>query len=107
MSHLVMYICFVAEYAGNIVQLPDRVQAIDENIFLMQHTMSHCIDARNDKGIGRKINHSRSKANCETRTEQVGTTWRVFIYATKHIRSGAEVLYDYQLADCTHPWANQ
>jgi SET domain-containing protein len=89
------------------VPVPDRKLATDEEIFLMQHTRSHCIDARDDKGIGRKINHSRTKANCCTKTEQVGSRWRVFIYAMEDIRRGAEVLYDYKLVDCSHPWANQ
>jgi SET domain-containing protein len=73
----------------------------------MQHTQETCIDATNDCGIGRKINHSRLLANCATRIEQVGSAWRVFLYATKLIKAGTELTYDYKLADCTEDWANK
>lgn len=95
-----------AEYTGRIVPVPCASDGGGSDaIYLMQHTAESCIDAQDDPGIARKINHSRRVANCETRTEQVGTTWRVFIYAIRDIEAEEELTYDYKLADCKHSWA--
>lgn len=91
-----------AEYSGKIVPIPG---AEVSNEYLMQVTLTQCIDASEDTGFGRSINHaSGSKANLETRTEQVGFQWRVFLYATRDILPDEELLYNYKAADWDEPW---
>jgi hypothetical protein len=98
---------FFAEYTGIVVPIPTEALPMDSQLFLMQHTTTTCVDATNDTGFGRKINHSRQLANCYTRTEQVLAQWRVFLYAKRTIYTGEELFYDYRTVNSSHSWTKK
>ena len=56
----------------------------------------HSVDATKDNGrLGRLINHSRTAPNAITRVQEEGGLPHLFLFASKHIKKGEEVLFDY------------
>lgn len=71
----------------------------------------HSVDATKESGrVGRLINHSRSAPNAITRVQEVDAVPRLFLFASKEIKKGEEVLFDYgdRCAKVTYdnPWLN-
>ena len=69
------------------------------------------IDATKENGkIGRLINHSRAAPNAITRVQELDTRPHLFLFASKYIKKGEEVLFDYgdRSANVTdnNPWLN-
>lgn len=76
--------------------------------YFMQVTHEEAIDPADDTGLARFLNHAASgKGNCKTRVEVVGNEWRVFLYSTKEILPGTELLYGYNMVHCEEPWAQE
>ena len=71
----------------------------------------YSIDATKDNGrLGRLVNHSRTAPNAITRVQEVDALPRLFLFASKHIKRGEEVLFDYgdRSAEVinNNPWLN-
>ena len=64
---------------------------------LRKHSHSHCsVDAtRNDGHLGRLMNHSRSAPNVITKAVSVEGEPHLCFFASKLIKEGEELVYDY------------
>ena len=58
--------------------------------------------------LGRLINHSKSQPNCVTRVIPIDDTPHLILVASRDIKSGEELLYDYgdrsRSSLESHPW---
>jgi uncharacterized protein len=87
----------IVEYVGERISTRiANMRYVDDEMkrhhtFLFTIDSKTCIDAAVNGNDARFINHS-CKPNCEAILEDE----RIFIYATKTIREGAELSYDYQ-----------
>lgn len=79
---------FVIEYWGTVVSEEEANRRGGKYLFELDHDKA--IDGTTRKNTARYVNHS-CRANCEPR--EVGD--RVFIFATKDVREGEELTYDY------------
>jgi hypothetical protein len=99
----------LSEYAGELV--PACSVPKQQKVFVMSLTAETDIDATTSNSIAKMLNHSRHRANCTSRIEQVrnitanilnnvdqvGLSWKIFLYSTMPIPAGSELLYDYHL----------
>ena len=63
-------------------------------------SLSYCcvcsIDATGESGkLGRLLNHSRTRANCVTKTIDIGDRAHLILVAGRDIEVGEELVYDY------------
>lgn len=79
---------FIVEYFGPM--LTDKQADNKGGKYLFEIKKDHIIDGTSRKNIARYINHS-CRPNCEPETPNK----RVLIYATKNIKAGEELTYDY------------
>ena len=96
------------EYVGEVVRRPiaDRREraaldarvsstymfALDEN-----DADSRVVDATRKGNLARFVNHSCAP-NCETKSIVLANERRVVLFATRDVRRGEELTYDYQFA---------
>ncbi|XP_067932289.1 histone-lysine N-methyltransferase set-1-like isoform X1 [Watersipora subatra] len=97
---------FVVEYAGDLVELKEakfREQHYKKDVsfgcymyFFSHAGKSYCIDAtKESERKGRLLNHSRTKANCVTKTLDIGDKPYLILVASRDIEPGEELVYDY------------
>lgn len=65
------------------------------SLFFMIDKKTHCIDANNSSGPGRKMNHSSANANVKSVVVKDSDPPRVFFKAIKPIEANEELLWDY------------
>ncbi|XP_041956902.1 lysine methyltransferase 5Ab [Alosa sapidissima] len=112
---------FVVEYHGDLVEM---VEAKRREVMYAQDpttgcymyyfqflSKTYCVDATMETDrLGRLINHSKS-GNCQTKLHSIGGTPHLILVASRDIRSGEELLYDYgdrsREAIAAHPWLKQ
>lgn len=68
----------------------------------------YSIDATKESGrLGRLVNHSKC-GNCQTRLHAIGETPHLILVASRDIKAGEELLYDYgdrsKESITAHPW---
>jgi SET domain-containing protein len=80
---------FVIEYWGTIITDEEAERKGGNYLFDLEST-NYTIDGTTRKNLARYINHS-CKPNCEANREGK----RVFIFATRAIKVGEELSYDY------------
>ena len=71
--------------------------------------LSFSVDAtKEDKTVGRLINHSRTKSNVKTKAIEVDGVPKLFFIATSDITPDTELLYDYgdhsKQSHTSFPW---
>jgi hypothetical protein len=86
----------IIEYTGELISNAEASRRYDDSsmrrhhTFLFAVTSRRCIDGARGGNDARYLNHSCAP-NCEARQEGV----RIFIHATRRIRAGEELTYDY------------
>uniref|UniRef100_T1G895 SET domain-containing protein n=1 Tax=Helobdella robusta TaxID=6412 RepID=T1G895_HELRO len=110
---------FIVEYAGDLIEiLIARERESKYNLssafgcymyYFKHNNKNYCIDATAETGrLGRLVNHSRMKPNCKTKVVMVKNVPRLILVATKTIKEGDEILYDYgdrsKESILAHPW---
>ncbi|MDP2665692.1 MAG: SET domain-containing protein [bacterium] len=78
----------IVEYFGRTI--PTAEEYTSRSKYLFEVNKRKTIDGSTRANIARYINHS-CKPNCEPEIER----GRIFIDATRHIRAGEELAYDY------------
>ncbi|KAI3390183.1 hypothetical protein SNEBB_006604 [Seison nebaliae] len=99
---------FVVEYVGDLIganEANKRELEYSEKYeqdspcfmyYFKYKSKVHCIDATSEtKLIGRLINHSRLKANLQTKIFEIDGIPRLLLFAKRFIKRGEELLYDY------------
>ncbi|XP_012688523.2 lysine methyltransferase 5Ab [Clupea harengus] len=109
---------FVVEYHGDLMEMAEAKEreatyAQDPTtgcyMYYFQFlTKTYCVDATMEtERLGRLINHSKS-GNCQTKLHSIGGTPHLFLVASRNIKPGEELLYDYgdrsRDALAAHPW---
>lgn len=113
---------FVCEYAGEIISYQlakerEQKYARDETIgcymyFFEHKSKSYCIDATAETSrLGRLLNHSKLGGNCYTKLFEVNSKPHLILCASKDIRTGQELTYDYgdrnKVSLESHPWLKE
>ncbi|CAD5116581.1 DgyrCDS5459 [Dimorphilus gyrociliatus] len=113
---------FVVEYAGDLIDLSsakDREKQYSCNTmvgcymyYFEYQSKRFCVDATIETGrFGRLVNHSRKKPNCKTKVIGINGTPRLILIASRNIRIGEEILYDYgdrsKASIEAYPWLSQ
>ncbi|KAL2092648.1 hypothetical protein ACEWY4_012446 [Coilia grayii] len=109
---------FVVEYHGDLIEMGEaksREVAYAQDpatgcyMYYFQFlNKTYCVDAtRETERLGRLINHSKS-GNCQTKLHSIKGTPHLILVASRDIKSGEELLYDYgdrsRDAIAAHPW---
>ncbi|XP_011477426.1 N-lysine methyltransferase KMT5A isoform X3 [Oryzias latipes] len=109
---------FVVEYHGDLLDLAEAKTREDQYAqdpqtgcymyYFQYQSKSYCIDATKESGrLGRLVNHSKS-GNCQTRLHAIGETPHLILVASRDIKAGEELLYDYgdrsKESITAHPW---
>ena len=93
---------FLVEYVGKLTSANEG-RRTEENLssegcymyFFPYKESNYCIDATDEDGtMGRLINHSR-KGNCTPKVTEVDGSPRLYFVANRTIRSGEELLFNY------------
>lgn len=109
---------FVVEYHGDLVEMAEAKRR--ELMYAQDPTTgcymyyfqflnkTYCVDAtRETRRLGRLINHSKS-GNCQTKLHSIEGTPHLILVASRDIKLGEELLYDYgdrsREALAAHPW---
>ncbi|EPE10324.1 histone h3 lysine 36 methyltransferase [Ophiostoma piceae UAMH 11346] len=94
---------FIYEYIGEVINEPAfrrrTVQYDEEGIkhfYFMSLTKSEFVDATRKGNLGRFCNHS-CNPNCYVDKWVVGDKLRMGIFASRHIRAGEELVFDYNV----------
>jgi len=110
---------FVIEYTGELLSGAEAHKR--EQMYSQEHSLgsymyyfkwrdqTHCVDATVDNGrLGRLVNHSKLKANLQTRIFEHQGVPHIMFFAARDIDTGEELLYDYgerrQEAVKDFPW---
>lgn len=80
-------VCFI-EYVGRVIKGEEEYTSKSKYLFEV-HTRK-TIDGRDRSNTARYINHS-----CRPNAEPTTHKGRVFIFSTKNIKAGEEIVYDY------------
>ena len=110
---------FVVEYVGDLLteeeaRAREQVHKANPNAgcfmyYFKDQGKKHCLDATKETHhLGRLLNHSRLKPNCETKVFNYRGTPHLIILAARDIAPGEELLYDYgdlsKSSLQSHPW---
>ncbi|XP_074868558.1 N-lysine methyltransferase KMT5A isoform X2 [Carettochelys insculpta] len=109
---------FVVEYHGDLIEITDAkkreaVYAQDPStgcyMYYFQYlSKTYCVDATKETNrLGRLINHSKC-GNCQTKLHDVDGVPHLILIASRDIKVGEELLYDYgdrsKASIEAHPW---
>ncbi|XP_030438554.1 N-lysine methyltransferase KMT5A isoform X2 [Gopherus evgoodei] len=109
---------FVVEYHGDLIEITDAkkreaVYAQDPStgcyMYYFQYlSKMYCVDATKETNrLGRLINHSKC-GNCQTKLHDVDGVPHLILIASRDIKVGEELLYDYgdrsKASIEAHPW---
>lgn len=109
---------FVVEYHGDLIETTDakRREALYAQdsatgcyMYYFQYlNKTYCVDATKETDrLGRLINHSKS-GNCHTKLHDINTVPHLILIASRDIKAGEELLYDYgdrsRSSIEAHPW---
>ncbi|XP_053224495.1 N-lysine methyltransferase KMT5A [Podarcis raffonei] len=109
---------FVVEYHGDLIEITDAkkreaVYAQDPStgcyMYYFQYLRkTYCVDATKETHrLGRLINHSKC-GNCQTKLHDIDGTPHLILVASRDIKAGEELLYDYgdrsKASLEAHPW---
>ncbi|XP_075033498.1 N-lysine methyltransferase KMT5A isoform X2 [Mixophyes fleayi] len=109
---------FVIEYHGDLIEITDAKRreefyAQDSStgcyMYYFQYlNKTYCVDATKESNrLGRLINHSKT-GNCHTKLHNICDVPHLILIASRDIRSGEELLYDYgdrsKSSIEAHPW---
>ncbi|XP_067395773.1 N-lysine methyltransferase KMT5A isoform X3 [Emydura macquarii macquarii] len=109
---------FVVEYHGDLIEITDAkkreaVYAQDPStgcyMYYFQYlSKTYCVDATKETNrLGRLINHSKC-GNCQTKLHDVDGVPHLILVASRDIKAGEELLYDYgdrsKASIEAHPW---
>ncbi|XP_068167487.1 lysine methyltransferase 5Ab isoform X2 [Antennarius striatus] len=109
---------FVVEYHGDLVELAEAKTreaqyAQDPKTgcymyYFQYQSKTYCVDATKETDrLGRLINHSKT-GNCQTRLHPIDGTPHLILVASRDIKLGEELLYDYgdrsKASVMAHPW---
>ncbi|KAM9801251.1 N-lysine methyltransferase KMT5A-A [Neosynchiropus ocellatus] len=109
---------YVVEYHGDLLDLTDARKreaeyALDPDTGCYMYyfhylSRTYCVDATRETGrMGRLINHSKS-GNCHTKLHDIDGVPHLVLVASRDIRQGEELLYDYgdrsKASIAAHPW---
>ncbi|XP_053135244.1 N-lysine methyltransferase KMT5A [Hemicordylus capensis] len=109
---------FVVEYHGDLIEITDAkkreaVYAQDPStgcyMYYFQYlSKTYCVDATKETSrLGRLINHSKC-GNCQTKLHDVDGIPHLILVASRDIKAGEELLYDYgdrsKASLEAHPW---
>ena len=110
----------VVEYVGQLSCLGsssshsgERVRALREennyNFYFQSAGSQYCVDASQETGrFGRLVNHSIVAANTNVKVEVVDNVPRLILFASRDIKTGEELLFDYGDRDketrAANPW---
>jgi hypothetical protein len=93
---------FIVEYVGEIIDEEEQDKRLEEakvrgeaHYYMMEIDANQIIDARVKSNLARFLNHS-CEPNAELQRWSVEGFTRIGIFATKDIKKGEEVAYDYQ-----------
>ncbi|XP_074598125.1 N-lysine methyltransferase KMT5A-like isoform X2 [Brevipalpus obovatus] len=95
---------FICEYAGELLSYTDAKREKEHGkkdrgcymYFFEYKGKKWCVDATEpDETLGRLINHSKKLANLKTKIVEHRGLPRLIFIATKDIKSGEELSYDY------------
>ena len=91
---------FIGEYKGEVVTQDEaerRGKLYDKRgiSFLFDINKSQAIDATRMGNKLRFINHARERTNCVAKIRMVNCVYRIGFWATKHIKAGEELFFDY------------
>jgi len=113
---------FVLEYSGELITGPEAQSrevsySQDQSVgcflyYFKWRDTSYCVDASANSGrLGRLVNHSKKKANLQSRVFEHKGVPHILFFATTDIHSGEELLYDYgdrrPSAVNDFPWLSQ
>lgn len=101
---------FVIEYVGELIDeatCQERVRKGEDitNYYMLTIDKDCIIDAGPMGNLSRFMNHS-CDPNCETQKWTVNGDVRVGLFASREIKAGEELTFDYQL-DCLGEFGNQ
>ncbi|XP_007424712.1 N-lysine methyltransferase KMT5A isoform X2 [Python bivittatus] len=96
---------FVVEYHGDLIEITDakkREAAYAQDpstgcyMYYFQYlSKTFCVDATKETNrLGRLINHSKC-GNCQTKLHDIGGVPHLILVASRDIKAGEELLYDY------------
>ncbi|XP_029139497.1 N-lysine methyltransferase KMT5A [Protobothrops mucrosquamatus] len=109
---------FVVEYHGDLIEIMDakkREAAYAQDpstgcyMYYFQFlSKTFCVDATKETDrLGRLVNHSKS-GNCQTKLHDIGGVPHLILVASRDIKAGEELLYDYgdrsKASLEAHPW---
>ncbi|KAM3826328.1 N-lysine methyltransferase KMT5A [Vipera latastei] len=109
---------FVVEYHGDLIEITDakkREAAYAQDpstgcyMYYFQYlSKTFCVDATKETDrLGRLVNHSKC-GNCQTKLHDVGGIPHLILVASRDIKAGEELLYDYgdrsKASLEAHPW---
>ncbi|XP_066465822.1 N-lysine methyltransferase KMT5A isoform X1 [Tiliqua scincoides] len=109
---------FVVEYHGDLIEITDAkkreaLYAQDPStgcyMYYFQYlSKTYCVDATKETNrLGRLVNHSKC-GNCQTKLHDVNGIPHLILVASRDIKAGEELLYDYgdrsKASLEAHPW---
>uniref|UniRef100_A0AAV3AM05 [histone H4]-lysine(20) N-methyltransferase n=1 Tax=Pyxicephalus adspersus TaxID=30357 RepID=A0AAV3AM05_PYXAD len=109
---------FVVEYHGDLLEITDAKKREEEYaqdsskgcyMYYFQYlNKTYCVDATKETNrLGRLINHSKT-GNCHTKLHNINNIPHLILIASKDIKAGEELLYDYgdrsRSSIEAHPW---
>ncbi|KAM5193538.1 N-lysine methyltransferase KMT5A [Mantella aurantiaca] len=109
---------YVVEYHGDLIEITDAKKrevayAQDSStgcyMYYFQYlNKTYCVDATKETNrLGRLINHSKT-GNCHTKLHNIDDVPHLILIASKDIKAGEELLYDYgdrsRSSIEAHPW---
>ncbi|XP_072096852.1 N-lysine methyltransferase KMT5A-A [Mobula birostris] len=112
---------FVVEYHGDLIEFADAKSREAEYaqdpstgcyMYYFQYlSKTYCVDATKETTrLGRLINHSKN-GNCQTKLHDVDGKPHLILVASRDIKDGEELLYDYgdrsKASIAAHPWLKQ
>lgn len=112
---------FVVEYLGDLLDLAEakkREELYSQDpeagcymYYFQYHDKTYCVDAtRETSRVGRLLNHSKN-GNCQTKLHGIKGTPHLVLVASRDVRAGEELLYDYgdrsKASISAHPWLKQ
>lgn len=90
-------ICITSLHAGELCGACSCMALACEYLTLMKCVWCSldATEEREEYGVARLINHSKRKANVQTRRITINSVPRLYFVASRDIAEGEELLYDY------------